>query len=122
MPATITLGCPTGGNVLVTLGSGSCSGSVGTICVRGTYTDDPSLVGRIAGCFRWLLELFGIKPAGPTPRTTSVTIRVRVLKGSQNITSPPTDHECWDVDAPVIGTAWCARPVEVPDWNASGRR
>src|SRR5947208_864121 len=83
-------------HVLVTA-PGPISGSVGTICVRGSITEKERK--------RWATRAL----------TGSVTLRIRVVAG--NVMPPPPDPEPTqpqDVDIPVTDQTWCARNVPVP--------
>jgi hypothetical protein len=125
---SLEIDCPAGGNVLVTSGSGSCSGAVGTICVRGQYFDTfggppwlARLVTFLRTLIRWLVGLFRRKPVGHALRT-GLFVRVRVLNGSVSMGSlpHPNPKQCWDVDTTPSGQSWCARGVQVPAFSASG--
>jgi hypothetical protein len=127
--ATITIGCPSSGNnIVVTLGSGSCSGAVGTICVCGQYFVSPIihpwlavLLALFRAFIRWLKELFRPR-AAVRSLTTGPFVRVRVLKGVVVLgqVGPPNPTTCWDVDVTPSGQFWHATGVQVPAYSASG--
>jgi hypothetical protein len=125
---TLELDCPTGGNIVVYPGTGACSGSVGTICVYGQYSDSstvPQFLIRLLAFFkrliRHLLAFLGLKPPG-TPVQAGLFVRVRVLNGSvqiNNLPSPIPKQPC-DVDTTPSGKSWFASGVPVPAYSSSG--
>ncbi|MBN9122847.1 MAG: hypothetical protein J0I06_27535 [Planctomycetes bacterium] len=82
-------------NVLVS-GQGSGSGSGGTICVRGTVTDEDGKVG------------------------VGVATVVRVTVVPDHVNPPPPFPDAGGIDVVPVGTQWCARDVPVPWWSPAG--
>ncbi len=120
--AFIEIKCPSAGDHVPVTVQGSGSGSVGTICVHGESSGESLFLRMMKVIFepvaRLVRLIFGV-PAVQEAMTNGLTIRVRVLEGSNPPTPSYYPDPQFDTDIPAAAI-WCARPVRVPSWSSGG--